>query len=120
MAFLEKVEEDFNKRYGGGKAATTPPKSLNKEFGRKSSNDRMRFEELAESEAARIGDVPQDLKKHMACRGGCLSSIGSDQPAEVVDDAPRHLVLRNIIYTIFLSWLHIYNLQSNFNTPYDS
>ncbi|KAL8130649.1 hypothetical protein V2J09_019804 [Rumex salicifolius] len=35
MAFLEKVKEDFNKRYGGGKAATAPPKSLNKEFGPK-------------------------------------------------------------------------------------
>jgi len=35
MAFLEKVKEDFNKRYVGGKAATAPPKSLNKEFGPK-------------------------------------------------------------------------------------
>lgn len=35
MAFLERVKEDFNKRYGGGKAATAPPKSLNKEFGSK-------------------------------------------------------------------------------------
>ncbi|KAL8153584.1 hypothetical protein V2J09_011344 [Rumex salicifolius] len=34
----------------------------------------------------------QVMQKHMTCRGGCLSSIGSDQPAEVVDDAPRHLV----------------------------
>lgn len=33
MAFLERVKEDFNKRYGGGKAATAPPKSLSKEFG---------------------------------------------------------------------------------------
>lgn len=28
----------------------------------------------------------------MSCKGGCLSSDGADQPAEVVDDAPRDLV----------------------------
>ena len=33
MAFLERVKEDFNKRYGGGKATTAKPNSLNKEFG---------------------------------------------------------------------------------------
>ncbi|KAK9692164.1 hypothetical protein RND81_09G245100 [Saponaria officinalis] len=35
MAFLERVKDDFNKRYGGGKAATAVAKSLNKEFGPK-------------------------------------------------------------------------------------
>ena len=33
MAFLERVKDDFNKRYGGGKAATAQAKSLNKDFG---------------------------------------------------------------------------------------
>ena len=33
IAFLDRVKEDFNKRYGGGKAATAVAKSLNKEFG---------------------------------------------------------------------------------------
>ena len=33
MAFLELIKEDFTKRYGGGRAATAAPKSLNKEFG---------------------------------------------------------------------------------------
>ena len=33
IAFLERVKEDFNKRYGGGKAATAVAKSLNGEFG---------------------------------------------------------------------------------------
>ena len=33
IAFLERVKDDFNKRYGGGKAATAVAKSLNKEFG---------------------------------------------------------------------------------------
>ncbi|CAL5395085.1 unnamed protein product [Camellia sinensis] len=35
IAFLERVKEDFSKRYGGGKAATAVAKSLNKEFGSK-------------------------------------------------------------------------------------
>ncbi|GAU49274.1 hypothetical protein TSUD_176350 [Trifolium subterraneum] len=35
MAFLERIREDFTKRYGGGKAATATSKSLNKEFGPK-------------------------------------------------------------------------------------
>ncbi|KAH6770207.1 vesicle-associated membrane protein 726 [Perilla frutescens var. hirtella] len=35
IAFLERVKEDFNKRYGGGKAATAGQNSLNKEFGPK-------------------------------------------------------------------------------------
>ncbi|KAL7209696.1 hypothetical protein ACSBR1_031288 [Camellia fascicularis] len=35
IAFLERVKEDFNKRYGGGKAATAVAKGLNKEFGSK-------------------------------------------------------------------------------------
>lgn len=33
MAFLERVKDDFNKRFGGGKAATAQAKSLNKDFG---------------------------------------------------------------------------------------
>lgn len=33
MAFLERTKEDFNKKYGGGKAATAVANSLNKEFG---------------------------------------------------------------------------------------
>ncbi|KAM7496205.1 hypothetical protein LguiA_020619 [Lonicera macranthoides] len=35
MAFLERIKEDFTKRYGGGKAATAVANSLNKEFGPK-------------------------------------------------------------------------------------
>ncbi|RWR94147.1 vesicle-associated membrane protein 724 [Cinnamomum micranthum f. kanehirae] len=33
IAFLERLKEDFKKRYGGGKADTAMAKSLNKEFG---------------------------------------------------------------------------------------
>ncbi|KAL8162885.1 hypothetical protein V2J09_014374 [Rumex salicifolius] len=35
IAFLERVKEDFNKRYGGGKASNTKANGLNKEFGPK-------------------------------------------------------------------------------------
>lgn len=37
IAFLERVKEDFNKRYSGGKAATAQANSLNREFGYKMS-----------------------------------------------------------------------------------
>ena len=33
MAFLERVKDEFVAKYGGGKAATAPVNSLNKEFG---------------------------------------------------------------------------------------
>ncbi|URD95643.1 vesicle-associated membrane protein [Musa troglodytarum] len=35
IAFLDRIKEDFNKRYGGGKAATAGANSLNREFGSK-------------------------------------------------------------------------------------
>ncbi|KAJ1397152.1 Synaptobrevin [Sesbania bispinosa] len=35
VAFLERVKDDFVAKYGGGKAATAAPNSLNKEFGPK-------------------------------------------------------------------------------------
>ncbi|PHT32784.1 hypothetical protein CQW23_29121 [Capsicum baccatum] len=35
LAFLDRVKDDFSKKYGSGKAATAGPKSLNKEFGSK-------------------------------------------------------------------------------------
>jgi len=35
IAFLERIKDDFNKRYGGGRATTATAKSLNKEFGSK-------------------------------------------------------------------------------------
>lgn len=33
VAFLERVKDDFVTKYGGGKASTAAPNSLNKEFG---------------------------------------------------------------------------------------
>lgn len=33
MAFLERIKEDFTKKYSGGKAATAVADSLNREFG---------------------------------------------------------------------------------------
>ncbi|KAJ0651325.1 putative Longin domain-containing protein [Helianthus annuus] len=35
MAFLERIKDDFTKKYAGGKAATAVANSLNKEFGPK-------------------------------------------------------------------------------------
>ncbi|PWZ55809.1 Vesicle-associated membrane protein 725 [Zea mays] len=35
IAFMDRVKEDFTKRYGGGKAATAAANSLNREFGSK-------------------------------------------------------------------------------------
>ncbi|XVE78062.1 hypothetical protein DITRI_Ditri13aG0114100 [Diplodiscus trichospermus] len=35
IAFLERIKEDFTKRYGGGKASTASANSLSKEFGPK-------------------------------------------------------------------------------------
>ncbi|CAA0818658.1 Putative vesicle-associated membrane protein 726 [Striga hermonthica] len=35
IAFLERVKDDFNKKYGGGKAATAGPNSLKRGFGPK-------------------------------------------------------------------------------------
>lgn len=32
------------------------------------------------------------MQKHFACKGSCVASIGADQPAEVVEDAPKDLV----------------------------
>ena len=32
------------------------------------------------------------MQKYFSCKGSCLASIGADQPAEVVDDAPNDLV----------------------------
>ncbi|XP_068665330.1 uncharacterized protein [Aristolochia californica] len=39
------------------------------------------------------------LQKYMSCKGACFPSIGSDQPAEVVDDAPKQLNPGACLYT---------------------
>ncbi|KAK2970068.1 hypothetical protein RJ640_006541 [Escallonia rubra] len=39
------------------------------------------------------------MQKYMSCRGACLASIGADQPAEVVEDAPRYLNPGACLYT---------------------
>lgn len=33
IAFLERIKDEFSKRYGGGKAATASARSLSREFG---------------------------------------------------------------------------------------
>ncbi|XP_050212438.1 uncharacterized protein LOC126664189 isoform X2 [Mercurialis annua] len=39
------------------------------------------------------------LQKYMSCKGACLASMGTDQPAEVVDDAPKDLNPGACLYT---------------------
>ncbi|XP_044500768.1 uncharacterized protein LOC123221870 isoform X2 [Mangifera indica] len=39
------------------------------------------------------------IQKYFSCKGGCLVSMGADQPAEVVDDAPSHLNPTACLYT---------------------
>ncbi|KAG8369528.1 hypothetical protein BUALT_Bualt14G0022900 [Buddleja alternifolia] len=41
------------------------------------------------------------IQKYMSCKGACLSSIGADQPAEVVEDAPKHLVNTTIVSKLY-------------------
>ncbi|XP_014493013.1 uncharacterized protein LOC106755366 isoform X8 [Vigna radiata var. radiata] len=45
------------------------------------------------------------IQKYMSCKGSCLSSVGSDQPAEVVYDAPMHLNPGSCLYTETVSML---------------
>ncbi|RXH79009.1 hypothetical protein DVH24_034216 [Malus domestica] len=42
IAYLERIKDDFNKRYGGGKAATAVANGLNREFGPK-LKDHMKY-----------------------------------------------------------------------------
>ena len=49
MAFLERIKEDFSKRYGGGKATNAKPNSLNKEFGYFSSTIRIKHKNFLSS-----------------------------------------------------------------------
>lgn len=36
------------------------------------------------------------LQKYMRCKNGCYVSMRADQPAEVAEDAPSHLVRINM------------------------
>lgn len=49
----------------------------------------------------------------MSCKGSCLSSVGADQPAEVVEDAPKHLVpLLFYVHESVLDNQHILEFES--------
>ncbi|CAL0329186.1 unnamed protein product [Lupinus luteus] len=39
------------------------------------------------------------IQKYMSCKGACLASVGSDQPAEVVHDAPKHMNPGSCLYS---------------------
>lgn len=44
------------------------------------------------------------MQKYMRCKGTCLASIGPDQPAEVVDDAPEDLVCFCFSIKVSMFW----------------
>ncbi|VFQ87623.1 unnamed protein product [Cuscuta campestris] len=45
------------------------------------------------------------VQKYLRCKGGCMASIGADQPAEVVDDSPRDMNPGACLYTTSQSLL---------------
>ncbi|KAI5659505.1 hypothetical protein M9H77_28298 [Catharanthus roseus] len=47
----------------------------------------------------------ETMQKYFTCKGSCLASIGADQPAEVVEDAPKDLNPGTCLYTEKLSML---------------
>uniref|UniRef100_A0A6N2M1U0 SREBP regulating gene protein n=1 Tax=Salix viminalis TaxID=40686 RepID=A0A6N2M1U0_SALVM len=54
------------------------------------------------------------MRKYMGCKGACLASIGTDQPAEVVEDAPRHLE-----HACILEHNHCFPVMVHFGIPGD-
>ncbi|CAK9162385.1 unnamed protein product [Ilex paraguariensis] len=70
MAFLERIKEDFTKKYGGGKAATAVANSLNREFGPK-LKEQMQYcvdhpeeiSKLAKVKAQYCVDHPEEISK---------------------------------------------------------
>ncbi|MED6225474.1 hypothetical protein PIB30_094075 [Stylosanthes scabra] len=64
MAFLERIKEDFTKRFGGGKAATAAAKSLNREFGSKLKEHMQYCVEHPEevSKLAKVKDQVSEVK----------------------------------------------------------
>lgn len=65
IAFLERVKEDFNKRYGGGKAATAVAHGLNKEFGYKSLTRVLRKFPFVDALNLSVRCFRSKLKEHM-------------------------------------------------------
>lgn len=54
--------------------------------------------------------VQTSLQKYMRCKSGCFRSLGPDQPAEVVDEAPTSLVriiLGLLFFLIFLDYCYL-------------
>ena len=43
------------------------------------------------------------MQKYMSCKGACLASMGMDQPAEVVDDAPKNLVFFFLCFKVLVT-----------------
>ncbi|CAN6807381.1 unnamed protein product, partial [Brassica oleracea] len=88
MAFLERVKEDFNKRYGDGKAAIAQANSLNKEYGSKlkehmqyctdhpdeiSKLAKMKAQQSSEAKDAMMKTIEKILSHETSCSLSCSS-----------------------------------------------
>ncbi|KAK8980532.1 hypothetical protein V6N11_081997 [Hibiscus sabdariffa] len=62
IAFLERVNEDFSRRYGGGKAANATAKSLNREF-RSKLKEHMQFCVEHPEEISRLAKVKAQVSE---------------------------------------------------------
>lgn len=50
------------------------------------------------------------IQKYLSCKGGCLASVGPDQPAEVAFNAPKELVCCPVLLYRFSEVLTIVRL----------
>ncbi|KAJ0262019.1 Longin domain-containing protein [Hirschfeldia incana] len=88
MALLERVKEDFNKRYGGGKADIAQANSLNEEFGPKlkehmqycmdhpdeiSKLAKMKSQQSSEAKDALMKKIDEILSRGISCSFSCSS-----------------------------------------------
>lgn len=42
------------------------------------------------------------MQQYLSCKGGCLASVGADQPAEVAFDAPKELVCCPVPFVLII------------------
>jgi vesicle-associated membrane protein 72 len=100
MAFLERVKEDFYKRYGGEKAATDQANSLNKEFG-SNLKEHMQYcmdhpDEIsnlakAKAQVSEVKSLMMENIEKVLARGVICEMLGSSEVSSL-----RHMVLSSI------------------------
>ena len=42
------------------------------------------------------------MQKYLSCKGGCLPSVGPDQPAEVAYNSPKELVCCPLLFVLII------------------